>query len=1090
MTSPQGYLSYPLFVTHPAKALYVVSGHTLWVSENQQTAYRLFSQDAIFKSLCVSPSQDWLAYSILSGGKEDVYLWQRSSGIQERLTYVGGATRPVLWEDEDTLWIASDRKSPFAGLTSLYRLSRSTKQIEDTPLPFGPVTNVTRGSQGRLVLQRDGYGYESWKSYRGGMQGQLWIQQNDDSFQKFLDLEGNQWSPFWSGDWIYFLSDHGDSQALYRTCPQGKEIQKVASHPDFFIQHFSLNQNTLFYTAGGKLYSKTIHESNEQDLAQPLFLQMQGGPTQNLNPVYPIQNHLQSFTLHPQGRQILLHARGQMIHMTCQQGWVKQHGEPSNMRYTMSTFVGEKGMEWMSVKDTGLTHILELHSSETDQIKSFAHDFGRILGIKAMGSQPEVLLINHRHELLRFHYETELLEKIDQAPCHGYHGWDVSPDGLWLVYSLSVSRTCSVIRLYNTETKTITPLTQPILEDKCPRFDPDGKGVVFLSNRLLENPGEPLNIQASFRLFRVFMVLFQDHVYAPFYQPALQALTSKEEEEEESETSSSVHPCVSETPENQLDEKSHEQSNDIGTPNKKNKPWDIQLCNIASRIHGLPLSSDHYLDLLALKGKVLLLIANHGSYDEDSTEEVETTHVDVFEYGHHKREALFSDVMDWVLSSDGQWLAYQNSHKRLRVIKAGEKPDDSDTSVITGGGWIDLQRAYLIVDKRSEWKHMFDEAWSLQKEFFWDHQRLATLDWQAIYQRYRALMDDVSSYQEWISVIREMQGELRTSHAYIYPTGLPSSKERYMSLGIDAVFCPEEKAYRILHIDSGYSWDQQAMSPLRLPGIQLMEGDWILAINGQMASAHQPLESFLLCSQPKMSLTLTAKRAKTQEIKDYVVFPNKSRLKACYYQWIEKNRQYVFEASEGRLGYLHAPDMSVMGLMEFYRSYAQIYDKEGLILDLRFNGGGFVSPYLLDLLRRVRLGIDRSRWESDLSYMDYAPKGPMVTLCNGWTGSDGDMFCHAFQSLGLGPLIGTQTWGGVVGISPRNPLVDGTVTTQPEYSAWFKDVAWGLENRGAIPDIWVDITPEDWKAQRDPQLERGVQEVLQTVAIHMNHRPN
>jgi tricorn protease len=367
---------------------------------------------------------------------------------------------------------------------------------------------------------------------------------------------------------------------------------------------------------------------------------------------------------------------------------------------------------------------------------------------------------------------------------------------------------------------------------------------------------------------------------------------------------------------------------------------------------------------------------------------------------------------------------------------------------------------------------------------------MSGIDWAAIYKQYAPLVERVSSRSELSDLLWELQGELGTSHAYEmggeYRHG-PNYRQGF--LGVDWAYDEERNRYRIARIVRGNPSERTASSPLAAPGINVRAGDAILAIDGQRVGPERGPQE-LLVNQADNEVQLTVESAESGETRVVVVKALSTETPARYREWVEHNRKLVHEASNNRVGYVHIPDMGAHGYAEFHRSYLAEYDYPALLIDVRWNGGGHVSGLLLEKLARRRIGYDFPRWGRPEPYPQESPRGPMVALTNEHAGSDGDIFSHSFKLMGLGPLIGMRTWGGVIGIHPRHRLVDNTVTTQPEFSFWFKDVGWNVENYGTDPDIEVDIAPQDFARGDDPQLSRAIAECLRLIEEHPTLEPD
>jgi tricorn protease len=430
------------------------------------------------------------------------------------------------------------------------------------------------------------------------------------------------------------------------------------------------------------------------------------------------------------------------------------------------------------------------------------------------------------------------------------------------------------------------------------------------------------------------------------------------------------------------------------------------------------------------------------------------------------------------------------SGSRLRVCKAGGKPqDENDPSPSRKSGWIDLSRVRVPVNPGIEWRQMFREAWRLQRDHFWNAE-MSGVDWLQVYDSYSPLVERVASRSEFSDLVWEMQGELGTSHCYeIGGDYRPAPAYGMGSLGADFAYDPESAAWRVAHIVQGDAWDENSGSPLAKAGLNVQVGDRLLSVNGQKLS--QSLSpGVALVDQPGREVTLVFSRDGEEKPRPVTVRTLPSDTPARYREWVEKNRRYVHAATGGKVGYIHIPDMGPSGYSEFHRGFLAEIDRPGLIVDLRYNSGGEVSPLLLEKLARKRIGYDKSRWDKVLHpYPPESVLGPMVALTNEWAGSDGDIFSHGFKMMKLGPLLGKRTWGGVIGFWPRQHLVDGALITQPESSFWFKDAGWGVENYGVDPDIEVDNTPQDDVRGVDAQLDRSIEEVLKLMAANPPELP-
>jgi tricorn protease len=393
----------------------------------------------------------------------------------------------------------------------------------------------------------------------------------------------------------------------------------------------------------------------------------------------------------------------------------------------------------------------------------------------------------------------------------------------------------------------------------------------------------------------------------------------------------------------------------------------------------------------------------------------------------------------------------------------------------------------VLVNPPAEWTQMLREAYRMMRYRFWTED-MSQVDWDAMYEKYAALLGRITTRAEFSDLVWEMQGELGTSHAYEFGGDRrPAPRFQPGYLGADFAWDEVAGGWRITHIVQGDPAVSGHDSPLNAPGVNVAEGDVLVAVDGRRATAHESPEH-LLMRRREQEVAVTVMRQGAAE-RTVVVKTLGSEMLARYREWVEKNRAYVHRESGGRVGYLHIPNMMAWGFSEFFRLHATEVRRPALIVDVRFNGGGHVSQLLLEKLAKRAVGYDFPRWGVPESYPMNAPRGPVVALTNDYAGSDGDIFSHSFKLMGIGKLVGRRTWGGVIGINPRYALVDGTLVTQPTGAFWFKDVGWGVENYGTDPDIVVEYPPEAYRAGEDPQLERTLQEALRELEKHPAEMP-
>jgi tricorn protease len=1016
-----------------------VADDDLWtVPLSGGKAERLIAGTAEASDPTFSPDGKWIAFTGIYEGHSEVYVIPAEGGQPERLTYISEGCGVIGWASASEIIFSSAKNSPFR-IRSLYTVHLKTGIVQR--ISCGPANFASYApSHSGMVIQRHGHGYTSWKRYRGGTAGELWIRPSGkDQFKKLIDIKGNAMRPLWVKDQIYFISDHEGHGNIYSCTSEGSNLKRHTAHEDFFVRGLTHEGDTFVYTAGGDLYSWSLHDQSPKKIRVGFHSSFPQRARRFANP----SSYLTNYALDKAGTHLAVITRGRPFSFANWEEGIHQYGERDGVRYKRISWLHDD-KRLLIARDRREGDSLEIHEVATLKSPKSLNlgDLGRILLLKPSPTRDEAMLINHRCELFHVNLKTQKKKLLDKSAFGDIESVEWSPDGNWIVYDFPLNRCLRAIKLCNIKTFKNQVITKPPLVDFCPTFDPEGKYIYFLSKRTYNPVSDNLQFEKGFpKGVKPYAIVLQENSVSPFV-PTL----------------------------------SHEKpplKKDASSPDQKKLSKDIKidLKGIENRIFEFPVDEGNYTFIRGIPGKVLYVASSLGEEDSHSGC---NSKIQCYDLSLQNEDTLIPQASSFALSGNSQWLGYF-SQKKLRVIKAGEKPQDSDPSY-RKGGWIDLSRIKVSIQPFKEWEQIFDNVWQLQKDFFWTED-MSKVDWDGIYKRYRPLLDRIATRGELSDLIAEMHGELGSSHAYVFGGDIrPSPTYPLGDLGAEFTYDKAEKAYRISDIVQGDRWNPLKTSPLIASGYNVKEGDLLCAINGQKLDEHTSPQK-LLVHQANTMISLTLKENKKKE-RNVHVRPLSSQSAARYRDWVENNRAYVHQKTKGRVGYVHVPDMQTSGFAEFHRGFLAELDREGLVIDVRFNGGGNVSGLLLEKLGRKRLGYDQSRWWGSIPYPHEAPMGPMVALTNEYAGSDGDIFCHSFKALNLGPLIGKRTWGGVIGIYMRHPLVDGGFTSQPEFSFWFYDGGWTVENYGVDTDIEVEITPQDYEKGIDPQLDRGIKEIL------------
>jgi tricorn protease len=1039
-----------------------VTEDDLWlVPTSGGVARRLTANLSEVSHPALSPDGEWVAFTSRDEHHPEVYCMPAAGGPARRLTWLGAGSIVRGWTPDGRILFVSDAGQPFHHLLHAYAVRPQGGPVER--LPYGPVREVAFGPDGAVVLGRNTADPARWKRYRGGTAGDLWIdRKGTGTFRRLLTLPGNLASPMWLGSRVWFLSDHEGIGNLYSTRPDGRDLQRHTDHGEYYARFAKTDGRCIVYQHAAEIW---CHDP-DTDTTDRVDVDLRSPRVQRSRKFVSADRYLAGYALHPAGDTVALQTRGKLFTMPLWEENVRQHGRPDGVRYRLARWLGD-GSSLVVVSDEGGEDAIELHRpGEPNARRLEGLDLGCITDLATPPEGALVAVANHRHELFLVDTEAGTARLLDRSDDGGLEGVVWSPDGRWLAYSFAATTRTRSIKLCRLETGEATLVTRPEFRDVHPSWDPEGRFLYFLSYRTFDPVYDSLYFDLGFpKAMRPYLVTLAADEPSPFVARPR-----------------GFGPPRPAEPASKPNAKEAKAKADEG---ETAKPIDIALDGISERVVAFPMPEGRYSQVVGIRGKVLFTAwPVQGSLGRDPISGNAGSpkgSLEAWDLSEQRHDALVGGISDFEVSRDGYTLAYR-AGRRLRAIRAGEKPSESDgDGPGRRSGWLDLDRVKVSVDPGAEWAQMFKEAWRLQRDHFWVED-MSGVDWWLVLDRYLPLIHKVATRIEFSDLMWEMQGELGTSHAYeLGGDYRPAPSYALGHLAADLAF--ERGKWYFTHVVEGDPWDSEGGSPLQAPGVRVKPGDRLLAVNGRPVGAEVTPAS-LLVNQAGLAVELTVAAPRAKHARTVVVTALRDERGARYREWVAANRRKVHEATGGRVGFVHVPDMGPRGYAEFHRSYLAEVEREALIVDVRFNGGGHVSQLVLEKLARRRLGYDISRWGKPDPYPADSPPGPLVALTNEFAGSDGDIFTHCFKLLGLGPVVGKRTWGGVIGISPKHMLVDGSLTTQPEYAFWFSDVGWAVENYGTDPDIEVDIRPQDAVAGGDPQLDRAVSLAMSALRRH------
>lgn len=1093
----------PGYLRHPSIAgerLVFVAEDDLWtVPVTGGIARRLTTALSDASLPWLSPDGRLIAFIAREDGPSEVHVVDADGGTPRQLTHLGANTATSGWSPDGRVLFVSDARAPFAGQREAFLVDAAGGEPER--LAWGPVGRVALSPGGGVVLGRNVGDPARWKRYRGGTAGEFWVDPDGSgSFALWDGPAGNLASPMWVGDRVYFLSDHEGIGNLYSARPDGGDLRRHTDHAEHYARNAQSDGRRIVYHAGGDLH--LFDPATGRTAAIPIELRSQG--TQRSRRFVDAGRYLEGVDPHPRGHALLVTTRGHAFAFGHWEGPVLPAGQAQGVRYRLAHWLPD-GERMVAVADAGGEEALEIHRlalpagaggpevalAGAAVTRLTGLDVGRATELAVAPVGARIALANHRNELLVVDLDAGSSTLVERNRFGAPGGAVWSPDGRWLCYSAPLSRNTSALRLAQVSpdgaVQDAVTITDPVLRDYSPAFDPEGRYLYFLSYRTFNPVYDQLQFDLGFpRGARPYLIPLRADMPSPF-QPRPRPLVEDGKDGKDREPQGQQPPAAGEA------EGGAGPEPPAPAGERTPSPLQIDLEGIRGRICAFPVPEGRYRRIAALRGKALFSSAPVEGTLEDGGPDGRQRDGGVLESYDLKElrlETLASGVRAFWLTPDARTLVYRAGN-RLRVVPAGRRPEERGEESGRRTGWVDLGRVRVAVEPGREWEQMLREAWRLQRDNFWTAD-LSGVDWDLVWERYRRLLPRIATRGELSDLMWEMQGELGTSHAYEmggdYRQG-PGYGQGF--LGADLVWDGEAGGYRVASLLRGDAWVEGQGGPLLAAGLQVRTGDVLLAVDGRPVSREVPVGALLVGKGgTEVALTVASVQGAAEApTRTLVVRAARSERPARYRDWVEGNRAFIHEGSGGRIGYIHIPDMGPRGYAEFHRAWLSEAERDGLVVDVRHNGGGHVSQLILEKLARRPLGYDLPRWGQPEPYPAEAVPGPVVALCDELAGSDGDIFSHCFKLMRIGPLIGRRTWGGVIGISVRHRLVDGTSTSQPEFSFWFRDVGWGVENHGTDPDIRVDHRPEDHRAGRDPQLRRALDEALAWLAERPVARP-
>ncbi|RPE43227.1 tricorn protease [Streptomyces sp. Ag109_O5-1] len=1059
-----------------------------------------------------SPDGRRVAYTSWRSLVPEIHLVDVDGGPGRQLTYWGSADTQVCgWTPDGDILAVASHGQPFSYFTWAYKVSPDGDP--GRKLPWGPVSDIQvadiEGERRTLLLTgTPPHEPAGWKRYRGGAMGRLWLHG-----QRLLDgIGGHLCAPMFVGGRIAFLSDHEGVGNLYSCAYDGSDLRRHTDHDAFYARHASSDGTRVVYQCAGDLW--LVDDLGPDAAPRRLDVRL-SGPRAGRRPYQvPAAQHVDGVSVDETGRASAVVVRGSLYWLTHRDGPARTIADTPGVRVRLPEMLGSTG-QIAYVTDAGgedaveiaylpratgdrpprrlasgqLGRVLELVSDPLgERLAVAAHD-GRLLlidvtedadGVEAsLDSLDSADLVDHVDPVDSVDsidgiddvddVDTTEADDIDSSDGTSSGGvvteliqsingpvrdLAFSPDGSWLTWSHpGIGRSLRQIKMARISDRHVIDVTNGRFEDENPVFTRDGRYLAFLSWRGFDPVYDVHTGDLSFPLgCRPYLVPLSSATPSPFAlspdgRPAAGGLDPVEDEE----------------------------------PGEGGAVT-VEVEGLESRVTPFPVTASKYSAMYPVAGGGLVWLRwpISGALGETFVNPADTSGRPTLEYFNisKAKKSELVDHLDWfTVSGDGSRLVVVDEGE-LRAVPSTES-GDGDTTV-----WIDLRRILHEVDPPAEWRQAYAEAGRLIRDYFWDP-GMCGIDWDGVLDQYRPLVERVASPDEFADLLREVLGELGTSHAYVTPARRNEGPPHYQRLQglLGANFVHRDGGWTVQRILPGDSSDSKARSPLAGTGIR--EGAVLTHVDGRPVDPLTgPYPLLAGAGGTTVELTFTPGEGESGPPRRVAVLPLIDERPLRYQDWVAKRRAVVREVSGGKCGYLHIPDMGGSGWAQFNRDLRMEVSRPALIVDVRGNAGGHISELVVEKLTRTILGWDLTRNAQPVSYASNAPRGPIVALTDEATSSDGDMITAAIKLLRLGPVVGQRTWGGVVGMTGRHRLGDGTVITVPMNAAWFEDYGWSVENHGVAPDVEVLRTPLDWAEGRHVEMDDAIQLALDLLTTH------
>ena len=1068
--------------TNDREIVFCYAGELYTVAKDGGIARRLTSGPGYTSFPRFSPDGKQVAFTSEYDGNREVYVMPAEGGTPKRLTIsatlgrddvsdrMGPNNIVMAWENTKSLIVFRSRMKSFNDfIGSLFTVGLDAELPQQVPVPRGGFTSFSPDDS-KMAFNRVFREFRTWKHYRGGMADDIWIHDfKTGATENLTNNPAQDICPMWGPDnKIYFISDRDGRMNLFVVDLASKATKQLTSFKDFDIKFPSIGKDSIVFEQAGYIWRYDLKSGQ----ATPLPIEIKEDLAIGRSTLVDASKHIESVNLAPDGERTIVVARGDIFSVPAKEGTPRNLTKTSNAHERDAVWSPDG--KWIAY-NSDVTGENELYVRAQDgkgdavQLTSGADTY---YYTAKWSPDSKKLLWSDRLQRLRFvDVTTKTVTQVDQDKWGEIEIFNWSPDSQWIAWGRPEENGLPRVNLYSLANKQQTAVTDNWYGSGEPIFSDDGKYLLLGSARDFKpsfGDEEFANIYRDME--RVYLVTLAKETENPLAPKSDEV--GKAEQKREKEKAKEAEEKKPE--EKAAGEKKPEEKKSEAAKPKKPVVVKVDTDGIQDRIVGLEITPGNYRNIRMVDDRIFYLRRTAGDDvgedDDDGDGRDRKSHLCSYSL-EDRKETVLGDANDYQITFDGKKMLVKIKKDYAIIDLPKDKIETKDHEHKIEG--LDMQ-----LDRHAEWNQIYFECWRHMRDFFYSP-TMNGVDWKAMRDKYAALVPFVNHRNDLTYLLGELIGELNSGHTYVAGGERPDTPRVKLGLlGAELSRDPATKAYKIDRILPGENWDKHTRSPLTAVGVNVKAGDYILAINGTPVSSLANLYQALIGTADKQVILRVNSKPSDAGARDVTVVPTANEGPLYYLDWVQKNIDYVTKKTNGDVGYLHIPDMGRPGLNEFTKLYFPQIRKHALIVDVRGNGGGFVSPLVLERLRRAFVMVGIARNGMPQPDPAHAFMGPMVTLINEFSASDGDIFPFRFKTLGLGKLIGKRTWGGVVGIRNSLPLVDGGNFFKPEFALYSKDgKEWIIEGHGVDPDIVVDNDPAKEFHGEDQQLDRGIQQI-------------